>query len=194
MTKRRQYGSFALVAIALGWFLFSDIGKKIHDTSFFEPAVDNQRSESASSSEGFTPLELKSKLTNQVMPVTSIPQLLSLNAGDIFSLQGVSDNSSNEIEIAIAQFDAQDSYTQMQGTTADNGIVIITVGVETVNVFIKEVSGLYEFSGKGFKGEIPRIEKIVWGDDIYIDPQSAANEEEQELAPMEIGVEQLSNQ
>ncbi|MDG1315664.1 MAG: hypothetical protein P8P29_09105, partial [Flavobacteriaceae bacterium] len=176
--------------IVLALFIFSDIGEKIHDTSLFEPAIDNQRSESASLSEGFTPREFKSKLINQVMPVTSIPQLLSLNAGDIFSLQGVNDNGSNEIKIAIAQYEAQDKYTQMQGPTADNGIAIITVGVETVNVFIKEASGLYEFSGKGFKGEIPRIEKIVWGDDIYIDPQPAANEEEQELAPMGIEIEQ----
>ena len=189
MAKRLQYGVFGLIAISLSWFMLSDNDKPIQDISVFEPAIDSQRLEPISS-EGVAPDELKSKLSRKVISITSIAQLLSLNAGDVFSLQGASDKDSNDIEISIAQYDAQDNYTEIQGTTADNGIAILTVGVETVNVFIKEPSGLYEFSGKGFEGVIPKIEKIVWGDDIYIDPQPAANEEEQELAPMGIEVEQ----
>ena len=184
---RFQHFAFAFIAIALAWVIFGDIDNQIHDIRVFEPTIHSERSK-PTSSDGFTPKEPKSKLTNRVMPITSIPQLLSLSAGDIFSLRGVSDKGSNEIEVSIAQYNAQDNDTQIQGTTADNGVAIITVGVDTVSVFIKEASGLYEYSGKGFNGEIPRIEKIVWGDDIHIDPQPVALEDRQELAPMEIEV------
>jgi hypothetical protein len=189
MTKRLQYGVFGLIAISLSWFMLSDNDKPIQDISVFEPVIDSQRSEPTSAQE-FAPDEVKSKFSNRVIRITSIAELLTLSTGDVVSLKGVSDKGSNEIEISISQLDVQNDYTQMQGTTIDNGIAIITVGVETVNVFIKEASGLYEFSGKGFRGEIPRIDKIVWGDDIYIDPQTLDNEEEQELAPMGIEVEQ----
>ena len=189
MTKRLQYASFALIGAALGWFVFSDNGKQIQNISDVESAISSKRSE-PTSVEGFASGEPKSKLSNRVIQITSIAELLSLNVGDIFSLKGINDKGFDEIEISVAERDAQDNYTQMQGTTADHGIAIITVGVETVNVFIKEASGLYEFSGKGFKGEIPRIEKIVWGDDIYIDPQPANLREVQELAPVEIEVQQ----
>jgi hypothetical protein len=189
MKKRLQYGVFALIAISLSWFMLSDNDKPIQDISVFEPAIDSQRSEPTSAQE-FAPDEVKSKLSNRVIPITSIGELLSLSTGDVVSLKGVSDKGSNEIEISISQLDVQNDYTQMQGTTNDNGIAIITVGVETVNVFIKEASGLYEFSGKGFKGEIPKIEKIVWGDDIYVDPQPTVLEEEPLLAPVEREVQQ----
>ena len=184
MTKRLQYGAFALVAIAVGWFIFSDNDKQIQDISAFESTINSQRSK-PTSSEGFSPVGVKSKLSYKVIPITSIAELLALNTGDVFSLQGVTDKGSNDIEISIVEYDAQDNYTQMQGTIADNGIAIITVGVETVNVFIKEASGLYEFSGIGFKGEIPKIEKIVWGDDIYVDPQPNVLQEDPLLAPVE---------
>ena len=189
MTKRIQYSVFALIVIALGCFVFNDNGKKIQNISNVESAISSKRPEPTSAPE-FSPGEPQSKLSNKVIPITSIAELLSLNVGDIFSLKGISDKGSNDIEISIAEYDVQDNYTQMQGTINDNGIAIITVGVATVNVFIKEASGLYEFSGKGFKGEIPRIEKIVWGDDIYIDPQPANLREVQELAPVEIEVQQ----
>ena len=169
MTKRLQYGAFALVAIALGWFIFSDNDKQIQDISAFESTINSQRSK-PTSSEGFSPDGVKSKLSYKVIPITSIAELLALNTGDVFSLQGVTDKGSNDIEISIVEYDAQDNYTQMQGTTNDNGLAIITVGVVSVNVFIKVASGLYEFSGRGFDGAIPKIEKIVWGDDIYSDP------------------------
>ena len=189
MTKRLQYGVFGLIALGLGWFVFNDNGKQIQNISDVESALSSKRPEPTSAPE-FSPGEPQSKLSNKVIPITSIAELLSLNVGDIFSLKGISDKGSNDIEISIAEYDVQDNYTQMQGTINDNGIAIITVGVATVNVFIKEASGLYEFSGKGFKGEIPRIEKIVWGDDIYIDPQPANLREVQELAPVEIEVQQ----
>tara|TARA_B100000780_G_C21106947_1_gene447075 strand:- start:1418 stop:1987 length:570 start_codon:yes stop_codon:yes gene_type:complete len=189
MTKGLQYGVFGLIAVGLGWFVFNDNGKQIQNISDVESAISSKRPEPSSAPE-FSPGEPQSKLSNKVIPITSIPELLSLNVGDIFSLKGISDKGFNEIEISIAEYDVQDNYTQMQGTTTDNGIAIITVGIQTVNVFIKEVSGLYEFSGKGFDGVIPKIEKIVWGDDIYIDPQPSNLREVQELAPMGIQVEQ----
>ncbi|MDA8646185.1 hypothetical protein N9L54_02030 [Porticoccaceae bacterium] len=189
MHRTFQYVALAFIAVALVWYIVGDNDNQTQNISVFGPANHSESSEPAPS-DGFTLDQPKSKLFNRVMPISSIQQLLSLNIGDIFSLQGVSDSSSTEIEIAIAEYDAQDNYTQMQGTTADNGLAIITVGVESVDIFIKEASGLYEFSGKGFKGEVPRIEKIVWGDDIYIDAQPAANEEEQELVLKEIEVEQ----
>jgi len=189
MTKGMQYGALACIAIVLGLFWLSDKDKQSQDTGFLGPGADIQLSEPLPYG-GFTSDDLKSNLTNQFIQITSIPQLLSLNTGDTFRLQGASDNGSKEIEISITQYDAKDNYTQMQGTTTNNGLAIITVGNETVSVFIKEASGLYEFSGKGFDGVIPRIDKIVWGDDIYIDPQPANLREVQELAPVEIEVQQ----
>jgi len=181
------------IAIFLCWFLFSLNDEQDHHVRAFESATENESSESTLYG-GLPSNDLQSNLTNKVLPITSIPQLLSLSVGDIFSLQGVSDKDSYEIEISVAQYDDQVKYTQMQGTTADNGIAIITVGIETVNVFIKDRSGLYEFSGQGFDGAIPKIEKIVWGDDIYIEPQPAAIAQEHALPPTAIEVDRESRQ
>jgi len=189
MKKRVQYAVFAFVAIISGSFLLTDNDKQTQDTGFIDSGGDSQRSEPIPYG-GFTSGNLKSNLTNQLIQITSIPQLLSLNVGDTFRLEGASGNGSKKIQISITQYDARDNYIQMQGTTTNNGLAIITVGIETVNVFIKEASGLYEFSGKGFDGVIPRIDKIVWGDDIYIDPQPSNLREVQELAPVEIEVQQ----
>lgn len=188
MTKRLQYASFALIGAALGWFLLSNNDKQSRNINVFEPAIESKRSNPISA-KGYGLGELNSKLPNNVLPVTSITDLLSLSTGDVVSLESVSDEGSNDIEISISQIDVQNGYTQMQGTTADNGIAIITVGVQTVNVFIKEASGLYEFSGKDFNGKVPKIEKIVWGDDIYVYPQPTVLEEEPLLAPVERAVQ-----
>lgn len=188
MTKRLQYASFALIGAALGWFVFSDNGKQIQNISDVESAISSKRSE-PTSVEGFASGEPKSKLSNRVIQITSIAELLSLNVGDIFSLKGISDKGSNDIEISIAEYDVQDNYTQMQGTINDNGIAIITVGIATVNVFIKDASGLYEYSGRAFDGVIPRIDKIVWGDDIYSDHVPPSIQTKPPVAAVEKGLE-----
>ena len=188
MTKRLQYSVFALIALALGWFVFNDNGKQIQNISDVESALSSKRPEPTSAPE-FSPGEPQSKLSNKVIPITSIAELLSLNVGDIFSLKGISDRGSNDIEISIAEYDVQDNYTQMQGTINDNGIAIITVGIATVNVFIKDASGLYEYSGRAFDGVIPRIDKIVWGDDIYSDHVPPSIQTKPPVAAVEKGLE-----
>lgn len=188
MTKRLQYSVFALIVIALGWFVFNDNGKKIQNISNAESAISSKRPEPTSAPE-FSPGEPQSKLSKKVIPITSIAELLSLNVGDIFSLKGISDKGSNDIEISIAEYDVQDNYTQMQGTINDNGIAIITVGIATVNVFIKDASGLYEYSGRAFDGVIPRIDKIVWGDDIYSDHVPPSIQTKPPVAAVEKGLE-----
>ena len=77
----------------------------------------------------------------------------------------------------------------MKGTINDNGIAIITVGIATVNVFIKDASGLYEYSGRAFDGVIPRIDKIVWGDDIYSDHVPPSIQTKPPVAAVEKGLE-----
>ena len=188
MTKRLQYGVFGLIALGLGWFVFNDNGKQIQNISDVESALSSKRPEPTSAPE-FSPGEPQSKLSNKVIPITSIAELLSLNVGDIFSLKGISDKGSNDIEISIAEYDVQDNYTQMQGTINDNGIAIITVGIATVNVFIKDASGLYEYSGRAFDGVIPRIDKIVWGDDIYSDHVPPSIQTKPPVAAVEKGLE-----
>lgn len=187
MKNKLGYSALTCIAIVLCLFLFNHENIQIQYHSSLGSTTGNEPSEPTSYG-GFSSGALQSKLTNRILPITSIPQLLALDVGDTFSLQGVSDKDSAEIEISVAKYDDQAKYTQMHGTTADNGIAIITVGLESVNVFIKERSGLYEFSGKGFDGAIPKIEKIVWGDDMYVDPRAAANQGEQELAQTAIEV------
>ena len=193
MKQKLVYSALTCIAIVLCWFLFNHEDIQTQGDSAFGSTTGNEPSEPTSFG-GFSSDPLQSNLTNRVLPITSIPQLLALDVGDVFSLRGVSDKDSAEIEISLAKYDDQAKYTQMHGTTADNGIAIITVGVETVNVFIKEGSGLYEFSGKGFDGAIPKIEKIVWGDDIYIEPQPAAIAQEHALPPTAIEVDRESRQ
>jgi hypothetical protein len=193
MKQKLGYSALTCIAIVLSWFLFNHEDIQTRDDSAFGSTTGNGPSE-PTSYEGFSSGALQSNLTNRILPITSIPQLLALDVGDVFSLRGVSDKDSAEIEISVAKYDGQAKYTQMHGTTADDGIAIITVGVETVNVFIKERSGLYEFSGKGFDGAIPKIEKIVWGDDMYVDPRAAANQGEQELVQTAIEGERESRQ
>jgi hypothetical protein len=187
MKQKLGYTALTCIAIVLCWFLFNHEDIQTLDDSAFGSTTGNGPSE-PTSYRGFSSDALRSNLTNRILPITSIPQLLALDVGDVFSLRGVSDEDSADIEISVSKYDDQAKYTQMHGTTADDGIAIITVGVETVNVFIKEGSGLYEFSGKGFDGAIPKIEKIVWGDDMYVDPRAAANQGEQELAQTAIEV------
>ena len=187
MKQKLGYSALTCAAIVLCWFLLSHEDIQTQDDSAFESTIGNEPSELTPYG-GFSSGDLPSNLTNRVLPITSIAQLLALDVGDTFSLQGVSGKDSAEIEISVSKYNDQVKYTQMHGTTADNGIAIITVGLETVNVFIKERSGLYEFSGKGFDGAIPKIEKIVWGDDMYVDPRAAANQGEQELAQTAIEV------
>ena len=187
MKQKLGYSALTCAAIVLCWFLLSHEDIQTQDDSAFESTIGNEPSELTSYG-GFSSGDLPSNLTNRVLPITSIAQLLALDVGDTFSLQGVTYKDSAEIEISVSKYDDQVKYTQMHGTTADNGIAIITVGLETVNVFIKERSGLYEFSGKGFDGAIPKIEKIVWGDDMYVDPRAATNQGQQELAQTAIEV------
>ena len=187
MKQKLGYSALTCTAIVLCWFLFNQEDIQTRADSAFESATGNESLE-PTLYRGFSSDALQSKLTNRTPPITSIPQLLALDVGDTFSLKVVSGKASAEIEISVSKYDDQVKYTQMHGTTADDGIAIITVGVETVNVFIKEGSGLYEFSGKGFDGAIPKIEKIVWGDDMYVDPRAAANQGEQELAQTAIEV------
>jgi len=193
MKQKLRYSALACIAIVLCWFLFNHEDIQTQGNSDFGSTTGNEPSEPTSFG-GFSSDPLQSNLTNRILPITSIPQLLALDVGDVFSLRGVSDKDSAEIEISVAKYDDQAKYTQMHGTTADNGIAIITVGVETVNVFIKEGSGLYEFSGKGFDGAIPKIEKVVWGDDIYVEPRTAVNRAGQELVQTAMEGERESRQ
>ena len=193
MKQKLGCSALTCIAIVLSWFLFNHEDIQIQDDRALGSISGNNPSGPASYG-AFSSGALQSNLRNRVLPITSIPQLLALDVGDTFSLQGVNDKGSAEIEISVAKYEDHVKYTQMHGTTADNGIAIITVGVETVNVFIKEGSGLYEFSGKGFDGAIPKIEKIVWGNDIYVDPWAAANQGQRELAQTAIEVDREPRQ
>ena len=175
MTKRLQYGAFACISIALGVFLYNfELGgpeahSKEVDINSFKIKQPNPLTMSLS----LLPLDDKkdtsptaqSKSEIDIISVAS--ELSSLTLGDQFQLLGISDSESLVIDITVTQLDKNDQFSLMYGSIAGGGTAIITLGGQSVNVFLKTSEGLFEFGGKNFDGNVPKLADIKWGDDIY---------------------------
>ena len=95
---------------------------------------------------------------------------LSLVIGDQFRLVGQDDKSNRNLDVVVNTFDEQPTYTQIHGKIIGGGIAIITVGGGSTNIFLKTDTGIFEFAGPDFDGQVPRLKDVYWGDDVYRPP------------------------
>ena len=129
---------------------------KTLETSSLEPASDDK-------------VDTYSRaLSKTEMPVVrDASDLRSLNLGDQFRLAGIIDNESLDIDVTVIQLDKNDLFTLMHGSIANGGKAIITLGGQSVNIFLKTDSGIFEYGGDNFDGNVAQLGDIEWGDDIY---------------------------
>ncbi len=104
---------------------------------------------------------------------------LSLVIGDQFRLVGQDDKSNRNLDVVVNSFDEKPKYTQLHGKILGGGIAIITVGGGSTNIFLKTDSGIFEFAGPDFDGQVPRLKDVNWGDDIYRPPVSKVRRPEE---------------
>ena len=105
------------------------------------------------------------------MPVVKgASDLRSLKLSDQFRLAGVTDNESLDIDVTVTQLDKNDLFTLMHGSIANGGTAIITLGGQSVNIFLKTDAGIFEYGGDNFDGNVAQLGDIEWGDDIYKQP------------------------
>ena len=103
----------------------------------------------------------------EIPVVSDTSDLRSLNLGDQFRLAGVTDNESLDIDVTVTQLDKNDLFTLMHGSIASGGTAIITLGGQSVNIFLKTDAGIFELGGDNFEGNVAQLGDIEWGDDIY---------------------------
>tara|TARA_A100001015_G_C14747398_1_gene616150 strand:- start:231 stop:779 length:549 start_codon:yes stop_codon:yes gene_type:complete len=96
---------------------------------------------------------------------------LSLVIGDQFRLVGQDDKSNRNLDVVVNMLDEQPKYTQIHGKIIGGGIAIITVGGGSTNIFLKTDTGIFEFAGPDFDGQVPRLKDVNWGDDVYRTPE-----------------------
>ncbi|MDA9372080.1 hypothetical protein N9R09_03155 [Porticoccaceae bacterium] len=106
----------------------------------------------------------------EIPVVSDTSDLRSLYLGDQFRLAGVTDNESLDIDVTVTQLDKNDLFTLMHGSIANGGTAIITLGGQSVNIFLKTDAGIFEFGGDNFDGNVVQLGDIEWGDDIYKQP------------------------
>ena len=109
-------------------------------------------------------------LIAEIHVVKGASDLRSLKLGDQFRLAGVTDNESLDIDVTVTQLDKNDLFTLMHGSIASGGTAIITLGGQSINIFLKTDAGIFEFGGDNFDGNVAQLGDIEWGDDIYKQP------------------------
>ena len=109
----------------------------------------------------------KALLKTEMPVVRNASDLRSLNLGDQFRLTGITENESLDIDVTVIQLDKNDLFTLMHGSIANGGTAIITLGGQSVNIFLKTDAGIFEFGGDNFDGNVAQLGDIEWGDDIY---------------------------
>jgi len=95
---------------------------------------------------------------------------LSLVIGDQFRLVGQDDKSNRNLDVVVNTLNEKPKYTQIHGKIIGGGIAIITVGGGSTNIFLKTDTGIFEFAGPDFDGQVPRLKDVNWGDDVYRPP------------------------
>ena len=89
-----------------------------------------------------------------------------LSVGSNFKVSGISRGQVVQFAGLVDVVERRGTYTQFHISIGDSGKGVATVTDDSVDIFLKTSSGVYEFSGDDFDGIVTEVESVTWGDDI----------------------------
>jgi hypothetical protein len=89
-----------------------------------------------------------------------------LSVGSNFMISGIARGQAVQFAGLVDVVERRATYDQFHISIGDSGKGIATVTDDSVNIFLKTSSGVYEFSGDDFDGIVTEVESVTWGDDI----------------------------
>ena len=89
-----------------------------------------------------------------------------LSTGATLTLQ--LDDPDTIADAMVTQVTLEDNITTIKGSVTPDGSIVMTVGDKFIHIFLTQNNGIYEFSGKDFKGVVKRTKEMRLNNDIAI--------------------------
>ena len=161
----RQIYIFPLVLM-----VFAPLGSFIYlmdedDLSALDPEVATFPLEPADTPE-FLSRDAKTQHSRTAKFIRKRSDFKGLSVGSNFTISGNSRGQALQFAGLVEVVERRASYTQFHISIGDLGKGVATVTDNSVDIFLKTSSGVYEFSGDDFDGIVTEVEAVTWGDDI----------------------------
>jgi len=99
-----------------------------------------------------------------------------LLTGSRLALQLEANNPDAIAEVVFTEVAREPNITTIKGTVANSkGSMVMTIGDEFMHIFLAVDTGIYEFSGKDFRGIVERTKDMRFDNDIAV-PQNKSIE------------------
>ncbi len=114
----------------------------------------------------FLPRDAKTQHSRTAKFIRKRSDFKGLSVGSNFTISGNSRGQALQFAGLVEVVERRASYTQFHISIGDLGKGVATVTDNSVDIFLKTSSGVYEFSGDDFDGIVTEVEAVTWGDDI----------------------------
>ena len=115
---------------------------------------------------GLSALDAKTQHLGTTKFIRKRSDFRGLSVGSNFKVSGISRGQAIQFTGVVDVVERRRTYTQFHISIGDSGKGVATVTDDSVDIFLKTSSGVYEFSGDDFDGIVTEVESVTWGDDI----------------------------
>ena len=103
---------------------------------------------------------------SRVKQVNSGADLLSLIAGEQFSLRTEFNDELNTVVLEVFHASENSKFTQLQSRGADGSVSVVTLTPTLTSILLKTPNNIYEYAGNEFEGILSQVASLDLSDDV----------------------------
>ncbi|OUU39416.1 MAG: hypothetical protein CBC09_02280 [Cellvibrionales bacterium TMED49] len=113
-----------------------------------------------------SPVETQLQNFEETKVIRKRSDFTSLSVGSTFTISGISGSQVRRLVGLVEFVERKESFSQFYVSIKESGKGVVTVTDDSVDIFLKTVEGVYEFSNDDFDGIVTEVKSVTWGNDI----------------------------
>ena len=101
-----------------------------------------------------------------IKQINSSADMLSLVAGEQFSLRTEFNDELNTVVLEVFHVTEDVTFTQLQSNGSDGSVSVVTLTPTLTSVLLKTPNNIFEYTGSEFKGVLNQVARLDLSDDV----------------------------